>query len=155
MCRQGSGTTSHQGALLFSRGHVANHKEYAMQRPRPLRFDRLRAIERPFGWIPFRLLTSGVLTQLSPQARQLYMVLCLVADRNGLSFYSDWRLSLMLQLCDDELDGARQQLVERDLLAYDGRVYQLLSLPPSETRKGADAQQAGDILRRLGFGGDA
>jgi hypothetical protein len=132
---------------------VAWPMEDTVNRPRPLRPDRLRTIERPFGWIPFRLLTCGLLTQLSGIARQLYLVLCIVADRHGLSFYSDWRLSLLLQLSDDQLAQARQELVERDLLAYNGRVYQLLSLPPPSPQKDRDAQHVADILKRLGLGG--
>ena len=125
-----------------------------MQRPHPLRTDRLRTMERPFGWAPFRLLTSGLLTQLSPEARQLYLVLCLVADRRGLSFYGDKRLFLLLRFNTAQLESARRELMSRDLLAYDGRVYQLLSLPVTSTRNSEDAQGIKDILRRLGFGDD-
>ena len=51
-----------------------------MQRPPPLRTDRIRTLERPFGWIPFRILTSGLLPALSPPTKLLYFFLCLVAD---------------------------------------------------------------------------
>jgi hypothetical protein len=132
---------------------AAHLMENTMHRPRPLRPDRLRTIERPFGWIPFRILTSGLLIQLSLPARDLYFFLCLVADRYGISFYSDWRLALLLKQSEAQLAQTRQELVERDLLAYAGRVYQLLSLPPVPKQDATEAEQAGVILRRLGLGG--
>jgi hypothetical protein len=102
-------------------------------RPRPLRGDRLRTLERPFGWIPFRILTSGRLEQLGRGAKLLYFFLCLVADRDGVSFYGDVRLGRLLGLSWLELEAAREELCRHDLLAFDGRVYQLLSLPHEST----------------------
>ena len=99
------------------------------QRPRPLRTDRLRTVERPFGWIPFRVLTSGLLARLSSQAKLLYFFLCLVADEHGMSFYGSRRLAALLGLSEPELTRARHELVGHDLVAFDGRLYQLLSLP--------------------------
>jgi hypothetical protein len=100
-----------------------------------LRPERLRTVERPFGWIPFRLLTSGILPQLSAPAMQLYFLLCLVADRQGLSYYGDERLSRLLKLPRRALTRARAELCREDLLAFDGRLYQLLSLPPGAPRR--------------------
>lgn len=95
-----------------------------------LRPDRLRHLERPFGWIPFRILSSGYLEQLGPEAKLLYFFLCLVADARGISFYGDRRLVQLLGVSGGELEQARRELCGMDLLAFDGRVYQLLSLPP-------------------------
>ena len=138
-------------------------------RPRPLRPDRLRSIERPFGWIPFRLLASGLLARLGRDAKLLYFFLCLVADGKGISFYGDRRVELLLELSHGELEHAREELCRHDLLAFDGRVYQVLSLPddvgrvdragrragrdPREgQRSGEGAETVGRILRRLGLG---
>lgn len=130
-----------------------------MRRPAPLRPDRLRRLERPFSWIPFRILTSGLLAQLSGPAKLLYFFLCLVADHNGVSFYGEQRLEDVLGLSGGELEGARQELCERDLLAFDGRVYQLLSWPqqpsPPPLRRGrrrgaaGHPQPIGKILQQL------
>jgi hypothetical protein len=103
-------------------------------RPRPLQPDRLRTLERPFGWIPFRILTSGWLQQMSRDAKLLYFFLCLVADARGISFYGDVRLGQLLALAPPALRQAREQLCRRDLLAFDCRVYQLLSLPSDPAR---------------------
>lgn len=94
-----------------------------------LRPERLRAIERPFGWLPCRLLSGGWLEALGGQAKLLYMLLATAADRQGLSFYSDARIEQVLALGAGDLAGARLELTELDLLAFDGRIYQLLSLP--------------------------
>jgi hypothetical protein len=100
------------------------------QRPSPLRPDRVRTIERPFGWMPFRVLSSGLLGRLSPSAKLLYFFLCLVADRYGLSFYGPRRILELLGLEPSQLKTAVEELREEDVLAFDGQVYQLLSLPP-------------------------
>jgi len=96
---------------------------------KPLRLDQLRHLERPFSWVPFRLLTSGCLVPLSVSAKALYLVLCLVADRQGLSYWGETRLRAQAGLDGAALQEARQELQRQDLLAYDGRLYQLLSLP--------------------------
>lgn len=97
----------------------------------PLRPDRLRALERPFGWLPCRLLTDGFLSHLSPHSTQLYLMLALAADRKGLSFWGDPRIQRSLGFTQATLHQARQELIEKDLLAYNGHHYQLLSLPKS------------------------
>jgi len=100
-----------------------------MRRPGPIQPDRLRQMERPFGWIPFRIVSSGLLGRLSTQAKLLYFVLCVLADRDGLSFWGDRRLGQLLQLSREQLEQARLELCRRELLAFDGWLYQLLSLP--------------------------
>jgi len=84
-------------------------------------------MERPFGWAPCRLLTLGQLAHLSLPAKALYLGLCLAADRRGLSWWSEGRLGTQLGLEAHDLRRAREELVRQDLLAFDGRVYQLLS----------------------------
>ncbi len=130
-----------------------------MRRPKPLRPDRIRTVERPFGWIPFRILTSGILAQLSPMAKLLYFFLCLVADEKGISYYGDRRLTSVLKLPEPALALARAELCRRDLLAFDGRTYQLLSLPscvqmdvPVSRRRAKGPQTVGSVLEALGWG---
>lgn len=125
-----------------------------MKNPQALRPERLRHIEKPFGWIPFRLFSSGLFAQMSIPARQVYFFLCLVASRTGMSFYSDFRLSVLLKMSSTELSMARKELCDRDLVAYDGRVYQVLSLPEtSATSRDAptDTSHIKSILTRLGI----
>jgi len=150
------------------------------RRPEPLRPDRVRRLETPFGWTPLRLLTSGLLAELSMEAKLLTFFLSLVSDRQGLSFWGDERVSEQLGLSRGELAQGRAELCRRDLLAYNGWLYQLLSLPdwvvheapgpsrgsPASSRPRATAPQGaeaspetvGEILRsmrhRLGWGDD-
>ena len=100
-----------------------------MRRPKPLRPERIRTLEKPFGWIAFRVLSSGILDRLSPMAMLLYFFLSLVADENGMSFYGERRLTSVLKLSRAVLASARSELCAMDLLAFDGRLYQVLSLP--------------------------
>jgi hypothetical protein len=95
-----------------------------------LRNDRIRSIERPFGWIPRRLVTSGLLADLDPPEKLLYFFLASVADPVGISFYGDRRLGQELRLSAQQLSHARSSLARRDLIAVDRSTVQLLSLPP-------------------------
>ena len=131
-----------------------------MRRPEPLKPDRVRTVERPFGWIPFRILSSGILARLSPMAKLLYFFLCLVADAKGISYYGDRRLSSLLRLPEPALELARSELCQHDLLAFDGQFYQILSLPPSirievpaSRRRIKEPQQLGSVLKTLGWRG--
>jgi len=64
--------------------------------------------------------------RLSHGAAALYLFLCTVADKNGLSYYSDRSLARRLQMPAMQLDSARAELVEADLIAYQAPLYQLL-----------------------------
>lgn len=125
--------------------------------PRP---ERLRGIERPFAPIPFRLITDGFFADLSDPAKLVYLFLCLVADRHGTSYYSDARIRSFFQLGSADIALARHELIEKDLIAYDGHFYQVLSLPPADRRlvhrasnapqpKAREPELFVDILKRL------
>jgi hypothetical protein len=127
-----------------------------------LRPDRIRTIEKPFAWIPFRLVTDGTFAALSDPAKLLYIFLCLAADRQGMSFYGDARLGSFFDFHPYELELARQQLIAKDLIAYDGHLYQVLSLPPPPAARrtvarhcaasnghAAEPELFADVLRRV------
>ena len=109
-----------------------------------LRPDRLRSIdqERPFGWLSCRLLTSNLLRRMSTPAKLLYLHLSLAADRQGLSFWGDLRLQDSLGLNAVDLQQARRELIDLDLLDFDGHTYQLLSLPDGDPCKGSQPPSA-------------
>lgn len=92
--------------------------------------DRVRKITGPFGFIEHRFLREGFFHSLTHQELLLYLFLVLVSDRSGLSFYRYDKISTLLRISVDEFILARDGLIEKDLLAFDGRTFQVLSLPP-------------------------
>ena len=91
--------------------------------------DRIRRIDGGFSFIPHRFLTDGFLKALSQQELLLYIFLVLAADRYGLSFYSYDRICSSLRMCLEQYTAAKNGLIEKDLIAFDGTLYQVLSLP--------------------------
>ena len=81
-----------------------------------------------WSWVDRRFLREHG-DYLSGEAVLLYLFLVAVADRHGLSFYSDPTLSCRLRLSPPVLEQARQELLQRDLLAHQLPLVQVLSLP--------------------------
>ncbi len=105
-------------------------------RPQPPRPDRRRSIRGSFSWIDHRFLREGFDQGLTRLEKLLYFVLVAVSNQDGVSFYSDARLAELLDIrFPHELDGARRELVARDLIAYEGGIYQVLDLPVSSPGK--------------------
>jgi hypothetical protein len=95
----------------------------------PLCPERVRKIAGSFAFIEHRFLRQGFLASLSHHELLLYVLLVLVADRNGLSYYSFDKLCTLLQLAPDDYLVARNALIHKDLIAFDGLLFQVLSLP--------------------------
>ena len=107
-------------------------------RPHPPRPDRRRSIRGSFSWIDHRFLREGFDRGLTRLEKLLYFALVAVSNQDGVSFYSDARLAELLDIrFPHELDGARKELVARDLIAYEGGIYQVLDLPVPSLRKGS------------------
>jgi hypothetical protein len=89
---------------------------------------------------------------LSRDAVSLYLLLCAVADKRGLSFYADATLASMLRIGLPALISARDELLDRDLIAHQTRFTQVLSLVPAcqhrRCESGQGLMQLGEILRR-------
>ena len=92
--------------------------------------DRIRQIEGSFGFIPHRFLAHGFLAALSQHELLLYLFLVIAADCYGLSFYSCNSICSQLGLTVDQYLKARDGLIGKDLIAFDGTIFQVLSLPP-------------------------
>ena len=106
--------------------------------------DRIRRICGGFSFIPHRFLTDGFLKRLSQCELLLYIFLVLAADRHGLSFYSDDRICSLLQLGIEQYIAARNGLIQKDLIAFDSTLFQVLELPalPKKLQRGSDARPA-------------
>ena len=91
--------------------------------------QRVRCINGGFSFIPHRFLTAGFLQALSQPELLLYIFLVLAADRYGLSYYSYERICSLLHITVEQYIAARDGLIEKDLIAFDGTLFQVLSLP--------------------------
>jgi hypothetical protein len=97
----------------------------------PLCPQRLRKITGSFAFIEHRFLRDGFFETLTHHELLLYLFLVLVADRGGLSYYSYDKICTLLRISVDEYLCARDALIQKDLIAFDGYLYQVLSLPQS------------------------
>jgi hypothetical protein len=91
--------------------------------------ERVRRIDGGFAFIPHRFLTGGFISDLTPDQLALYFFLVLAADRFGLSFYSYDKICTLLEMSLDQYVDARCALIKKDLIAFDGTVFQVLALP--------------------------
>jgi hypothetical protein len=91
--------------------------------------ERKRILKPPFAWIDRRFLFGGFLAELSPPENLLYFFLVLAADRDGLSFYSYDKICQLLSFDVDVYLEARNGLMAKGLMAFDGQLFQVLVLP--------------------------
>jgi hypothetical protein len=97
----------------------------------PIMPARVRRIDGSFAFLPHRFLRDGFLQSLTDDELRLYLMLVLVADREGVSFYSHRRLCAVLQMPPETYLHARDALLRKDLIAADGARVQVLTLPPA------------------------
>jgi hypothetical protein len=105
-----------------------------------------------WSWVDRRFLREHG-DYLSREAILLYLFFAAVADRHGLSFYSDSALTGRLRLEQPVLERARQELLERDLIAHQLPLVQVLSLPSPGVRRrpepGQGLMMLGDVFRQV------
>jgi len=106
-----------------------------------------------WSWVDRRFLREHG-DYLSREAMLLYLFLTAVADRHGLSFYSDHTLSSRLRLAPPVLERARQELLDRDLIAHQLPLVQVLSLPAlavsRRTEPGQGLIRLGELFSQVG-----
>lgn len=85
--------------------------------PRP---DRVRALggAAGFGWLDARLVRGGWLERLGAEDLAVYVFLCLVADRQGVSWYRRDRIREALSIGERAVWDALERLERLDLVAY-------------------------------------
>ena len=106
-----------------------------MIKKRILDRGRIRRIDGGFAFIPHRFLTDGFLSDLNPQQQQLYFFLVLAGDRHGLSFYSYDAICSLLQMSLDQYIEVRDDFIKKDLIQFDGTIFQVLDLPRTQPKK--------------------
>ena len=95
---------------------------------RPINPERVRKITGSFSFIEHRFLRDGFFQSLSQHDLLLYFFLILVGNRKGLSYYSYDKICMLLRITVDEYILARDALIQKGLIAFDGQL-QVLSLP--------------------------
>ncbi len=99
--------------------------------------DRVRRINGSFAWISHQFIRKGFWSTLTHHELLLYLFLVIVGDRHGLSFYSFDKICSLLSVGTDEYIEARNALIDKDLIAFDGYLFQVLSLPKTVVLKSA------------------
>lgn len=95
----------------------------------PIAPDRVRVIDGSFVFVPHKFLRSGFLASLTSDERDLYFFLLLAGDRRSVSFYHYDSICSVLECSLDAYITARNGLISKDLVAFDGSRFQVLSLP--------------------------
>ena len=91
---------------------------------------------------------DGFLVSLGHHELLLYLFLVLAADRYGISFYGYDRICSLLRLTVEEYLDARNQLIAKDLLAFDGTLFQILSLPEKPVSSSDPLLRSADEMER-------
>jgi len=127
-----------------------------MYTKQPVNPFRMRKVPSQFSWVDHRLVRDRRIDACSHAAATLYLFLVVVADAQGLSYYSDPTLMQRLRMDGLTLAQARNGLIQADLIAWRKPIYQVLSLDgpaqePSQAEESivAASVHVSDILRKL------
>jgi hypothetical protein len=114
----------------------------------PLEPDRVRTIAGSFAFIEHRFLHDGFWDSLDHHQLLLYLFLIIVADRNGLSYYSYDKICTLLRISVDEYILARNALIDQSMIAFDGYLFQVLSLPEQVTQPVTETLRTQEQMQR-------
>ncbi len=101
--------------------------------------DRVRKIGGSFAFVEHRFLRDGFWGSLTRDELLLYFLLVMAADRAGVSYYGYEKLCSLLSIAADDYIAARNALIDKDLIAFEAPLFQVLSLPakPQRTSTGS------------------
>lgn len=112
----------------------AKRRGFDMIKKKIINPQRVRCINGGFSFIPHRFVTGGFLAALQQKQLLLYLFLVAVCDRHGLSFYRYDSICSLLQMTLEQYIAARDALIEKDLIAFDGTLFQVLDLPVTPSK---------------------
>ena len=128
---------------------------------KPINQNRIRRITGSFSWIDHRLLSDGFLSVMTGEEILLYFFLTLVGDKNGVSFYSYDKICHFLKMDVDRFVWARDQLIDKSLIACENGRFQVLQLPKKVKHpiivqqvipRNQEMKSLGEIYKQLGHG---
>jgi hypothetical protein len=106
----------------------------------PIVPERVRRIDAgSFAFLPHRFLREGFFASLGADELSLYVMLVLVGDRFGVSYYHYDSICSITRMTLERYVEARNGLIRKDLVAFDGTRFQVLSLPAPPLRANASA----------------
>lgn len=73
---------------------------------------------KSYSIVDHHLLHGGFLARLTHAALSLYLFLCVVGDKEGMSYYGDASVARILRFSKQEIDLARSELVASRLIEY-------------------------------------
>ena len=127
----------------------------------PINPNCIRRITGSFSWIDHRLLSDGFLIVMAAEEILLYFFLILVGDKNGVSFYSYDKICQFLKMDVDCFVWARDQLIDKSLIACENGRFQVLQLPKKVKRpiivqqpipRSQQTKSLSEIFKQLGHG---
>jgi len=125
-----------------------------MVRKKIINAKRVRRIDGGFSFIPHRFLTDGFLAALGQKELLLYLFLVLASDRYGLSYYAYDTICSLLRFTVDDYIEARDTLLKKDLIAFDGTLFQVLDLPPKPDQQEHQQTRVIDqFTKEVGYAG--
>jgi hypothetical protein len=110
---------------------------------------RVRRIDGGFSFIPHRFLADGFAAALNQHELLLYLFLILASDRHGLSYYAYDSICSLLSMTADLYIEARNGLIQKDIIAFDGTLFQVLELPAKAPKASRSKQTGPDALLEL------
>lgn len=99
-------------------------------KPGPIERGNIRKITGSFSRIEHRFVTGRYIDLMdSVDEILLYYFLVTVGDVKGVSFYSSERMTSILKISVASIEQARDELIDKEFIAYRNGVYQVLNLP--------------------------
>ena len=114
----------------------------------PLFSNRVRKISGPFALIEHRFRHDGFWSDIDGHGLLLYLLLVLVADRYGRSYYRYDQIGTLLRLTLADCLLAGNSRIDKNLIVFDGRLFQVLSLPSEPRRAKGELLSLRDQLER-------
>jgi hypothetical protein len=114
----------------------------------PIDPARVRVIDGSFAFVPHAFLRRGFFAALTQDERDLYFFLLLAGDRRGVSFYHYDSICSALECSLDAYIAARNGLIDKDLVAFDGSRFQILSLPDKPRLRSIKSLRSSDDLEQ-------